>query len=140
MKNEHSNEFTIGTFAKLAGVSVETIRFYQRKKLIVLPVKPYGGTRKYELADVRRVKFIKSAQGLGFSLQEVEQLLILDQGTHCSEVMHIAEKKLINIRQKLQELSKMEQLLSKFIQDCSVNQNKQSSAHKVCPFIDQLMD
>ncbi len=139
MTKELLNEFTIGTFAKLAGVSVETIRFYQRKKLIVLPVKPYGGTRKYGLADVRRLKFIKSAQGLGFSLQEVEQLLVLDEGTHCSEVMHIAEEKLIHIRQKLQELNKMEQLLSKFTQDCDVNQNKQRGTHQVCPLIDQLM-
>jgi MerR family mercuric resistance operon transcriptional regulator len=76
---------TIGAFAKAAGVNVETIRFYQRKGLLPEPDKPYGSIRRYGEADVARVKFVKSAQRLGFSLDEVAGLLRLDDGAHCDE-------------------------------------------------------
>jgi MerR family mercuric resistance operon transcriptional regulator len=69
--------FSIGTFAKAAGVNVETIRFYQRKRLLAEPERPPGGIR-YGKAEVARVKFVKSAQRLGFTLDEVAQLLRLE--------------------------------------------------------------
>lgn len=76
---DHNAEtLTIGAFAKAAGVNVETIRFYQRKGLLLEPEKPYGGIRRYGPTEVARVKFVKSAQRLGFSLDEVAQLLKLD--------------------------------------------------------------
>lgn len=59
-------DLTIGTFAQEAGVNVETIRFYQRKGLLPEPDKPYGGIRRYGVSDVARVRFVKSAQRLGF--------------------------------------------------------------------------
>ena len=68
---------TIGVFAKAAGVNVETIRFYQRKGLLPEPDKPYGSIRRYGEADVTRVRFVKSAQRLGFSLDEIAELLPL---------------------------------------------------------------
>ena len=74
---------TIGAFAKAAGVNVETIRFYQRKGLLLEPDRPIGGIRRYGPTDVDRVKFVKSAQRLGFNLDEVAQLLKLEDGTHC---------------------------------------------------------
>ena len=67
---------TIGVFAKAAGVNVETIRFYQRKGLLPEPDKPYGSIRRYGEADVVRVKFVKSAQRLGFSLDEIASCLV----------------------------------------------------------------
>ena len=66
MENNLEN-LTIGVFAKAAGVNVETIRFYQRKGLLPEPDKPYGSIRRYGEADVTRVRFVKSAQRLGFS-------------------------------------------------------------------------
>ena len=63
---------TIGVFAKAAGVNVETIRFYQRKGLLPEPDKPYGSIRRYGEADVTRVRFVKSAQRLGFSLAQAQ--------------------------------------------------------------------
>ncbi|RBW95057.1 MerR family transcriptional regulator [Escherichia coli] len=77
MENNLEN-LTIGVFAKAAGVNVETIRFYQRKGLLREPDKPYGSIRRYGEADVVRVKFVKSAQRLGFSLDEIAELLRLD--------------------------------------------------------------
>ncbi len=68
---------TIGAFAKAAGVNVETIRFYQRKGLLPEPDKPYGSIRRYGEADVVRVKFVKSAQRLGFSLAEIREYMHL---------------------------------------------------------------
>jgi len=86
-----SENLTIGAFAKAAGVNVETIRFYQRKALLPEPDKPYGSIHRYGEADVTRVRFVKSAQRLGFSLDEVAELLRLDDGTHCDEASHLAE-------------------------------------------------
>ena len=92
---------TIGTFAKAAGVNVETIRFYQRKGLLSEPDKLYGSIRRYGEADVTRVRFVKSAQRLGFSLDEIAELLRLDDGTHCDEASHLAEHKLLDVREKM---------------------------------------
>lgn len=70
METELRN-LTIGAFANAGGVNVETIRFYQRRGLLAEPDRPYGGVRRYGRADVERVRFVKSAQRLGFSLDEV---------------------------------------------------------------------
>ena len=82
---------TIGAFAKAAGVNVETIRFYQRKGLLPEPDKPYGSIRRYGEADVARVRFVKSAQRLGFSLDEVAGLLRLDARTATKRVCSPSE-------------------------------------------------
>lgn len=73
----------IGWVAAEAGVNVNTICFYQRKGPIREPERPLGGIRHYEFADVDRVKFINSAQRLGFSLEGIGQLLRLDDGMQC---------------------------------------------------------
>lgn len=100
MKNT-AESLTIGVFAKAAGVNVETIRFYQRKGLLPEPDKPYGSIRRYGEADIARVKFVKSAQRLGFSLDEVAGLLRLDDGTHCNDARVHAEQKLEDVRGNL---------------------------------------
>ena len=94
------NGLTIGAVAKAAGVNVETVRFYQRRALLPEPDKPYGRIRRYEAKDVARVRFVKAAQRLGFSLDEVAGLLRLDDGTHCDEARQLAEAKLGDVRQK----------------------------------------
>jgi len=80
MENNLEN-LTIGVFAKAAGVNVETIRFYQRKGLLPEPDKPYGSIRRYGAADVTRVRFVKSAQRLGFSLDSCPLIASLQGGT-----------------------------------------------------------
>ncbi|MDD3577045.1 MAG: MerR family transcriptional regulator, partial [Halothiobacillus sp.] len=89
-----SENLSIGVLAKSAGVNVETIRFYQRKGLLPEPDKPYGSIRRYGEADVARVRFVKSAQRLGFSLDEIAELLHLEDGTHCEQASRLAEHKL----------------------------------------------
>ncbi|WP_019557453.1 MerR family DNA-binding protein [Thiomicrorhabdus arctica] len=132
--DDHLKNLTIGTFAKQSGVSVETIRFYQRKKLLNEPAKPYGGIRKYDLTDVKRVKFIKSAQGLGFSLDEVAGLLALEDGTHCAEARSIAQSKLLDVRAKIAELSRLECLLEALTISCTLSEETSIS----CPLIADL--
>ena len=90
--NEPPVTLTIGVLAEAAGVNVETIRFYQRKGLMQEPDRPQGGIRRYGEADLARVRFIKSAQRLGFSLDEIGDLLELEDGSHCTEARDHADR------------------------------------------------
>ncbi len=118
MIEQGSENLTIGTFAKAAGVNVETIRFYQHKGLLPTPKRPYGGIRHYGSTDVARVKFVKSGQRLGFSLDEIGQLLILEDGAHCSEAAELAAQRLSDVRAKLADLARIEAALSRLVSDC----------------------
>lgn len=127
------DRFSIGAFAKAAGVNVETIRFYQRKGLLPEPEKPSGGIRRYGAEDVSRLKFVKSAQRLGFSLDDVTQLLTLEDGTHCNETAEFAAHHLADVRAKLANLRRMEVALSKLVKECSTHPDSLS-----CPLIAAL--
>lgn len=129
----HLKNLTIGAFAKAAGVNVETIRFYQRKGLLPEPHKPYGSVRRYGEADVARMWFVKSAQRLGFSLDEIAELLRLEDGTHCDEASNLAEHKLKDVREKLADLKRMEAALSGFVHACHARKGSIS-----CPLIASL--
>lgn len=124
---------TIGAVAKAAGVNVETVRFYQRRALLAEPDKPYGGIRRYGADDVARVRFVKAAQRLGFSLDEIAGLLQLDDGTHCDEARELAEAKLADVRKKLKDLRRIESALAGLVRDCCMSRGKVS-----CPLIDTL--
>ncbi|AOJ72692.1 MULTISPECIES: Hg(II)-responsive transcriptional regulator [Burkholderia] len=128
-----TGNLTIGAFAAAADVSVETIRFYQRKGLLNEPDKPYGRIRRYGAADVARVRFVKSAQRLGFSLDEVAELLKLDDGPYCAEASRLAERKLDDIRAKIADLARMEAVLAQLVGACHVNEGNVS-----CPLIASL--
>ncbi|THD11362.1 Hg(II)-responsive transcriptional regulator [Metallibacterium scheffleri] len=131
--NTDLDNISIGAFAKAAGIGVETIRFYQRKRLLPEPQRPPGGIRRYGRADVERVKFIKSAQRLGFSLDEVAQLLTLEDGTHCSEAAAFAARHLADVRARLKDLKRMETVLSRLVAQCSSHQGTIA-----CPLIASL--
>jgi MerR family mercuric resistance operon transcriptional regulator len=128
-----SRNLTIGTFAKAAGVNVETIRFYQQRGLLPTPKRPYGGIRRYGSTDVARVKFVKSGQRLGFSLDEISQLLTLEDGTHCSEAAELAAQRLGDVRARLADLARIEAALSRLVSDCHAIQGNVS-----CPLIAAL--
>lgn len=127
--------FTIGAFAEAAGVNVETIRFYQRKGLLPEPAKPHGSIRRYGDADVTRVRFVKAAQRLGFSLDAIAELLRLDDGTHCEEASALAESKLKDVREKIADLARMESVLSELVCACHARKGNVS-----CPLIAWLQD
>lgn len=116
-----SNPLTIGGAARLAGVGVETIRFYERCGLIERPQKPSSApTRRYPLDTVDRIRFIKNAQQLGFSLREVGELLALraDADADCAAVREKAQLKLRAVRQKIEQLSRVAEALQELIDDC----------------------
>jgi MerR family mercuric resistance operon transcriptional regulator len=129
----HTSGSTIGDLAAAANVSVETIRFYQRKGLVSEPPRAYGQIRRYGASDVARVKFVKSAQRLGFSLEEVAALLRLDDGTHCEEARVMAEQKLDDVRSKLRDLRRIESVLKTLVADCC-----SSRGTVTCPLISAL--
>ncbi|HRY86854.1 MAG TPA: Hg(II)-responsive transcriptional regulator [Rubrivivax sp.] len=126
---------TIGALAETAGVNVETIRFYQRKGLMPEPEKPYGSIRRYGAAELARVRFIKSAQRLGFSLEEVGELLKLEDGARCSEARQLAEQKLVDVRQKLSDLQRIESVLAGLVARCSAVRGRVN-----CPLIASLQE
>lgn len=130
---DHLSNLSIGAFAKAADVGVETIRFYQRKGLLPEPDKPYGGIRRYAATDVARVRFVKSAQRLGFSLDEITELLRLDDGTQCALASRHAEHKLKDVREKMADLARMEAVLSDLLHACQARKGTVS-----CPLIASL--
>ncbi|MGE1491163.1 Hg(II)-responsive transcriptional regulator [Pseudomonas aeruginosa] len=132
MQKELEN-LTIGALARAAGVNVETIRFYQRKGLLPEPDKPYGSIRRYGASDVTRVRFVKSAQRLGFSLDEVAELLKLEDGTHCDEAREQAERKLADVRIKLADLRRIERALAELVERCCA-----ATGQVRCPLIEAL--
>src|SRR5258707_15890276 len=87
-------KLTIGRVAAAAGVNVETIRYYQRRGLLEEPAKPLGGYRNYPTEMVKRIRFIKRAQALGFTLEDVAGLLQLNDTDACAKTRHLAARKL----------------------------------------------
>lgn len=126
---------TIGGFAHTAGVNVETIRYYQRRGLLPEPERPSGGIRRYNRQDVARMTFIKTAQGLGFSLHEIAELLRLDDGTHCAEASNLARHKLDDVRDKIANLVRIEKVLDELVMHCQVERGTVT-----CPLITSLRE
>ena len=126
---------TIGQVAKAAGVGVETIRFYERKKLIPQPKRSTTGYRAYDQQIAQRVRFIRRAQELGFSLAEVQQLLELrlDPRRSCSEVKAEAETKIESIDSKIAELRRMRKALRALAGSCSGE-----GPTSACPILDSI--
>lgn len=124
---------TIGRLARSAGVNIQTIRFYQRRGLIGQPPKPFGGVRRYASDAVTRIRFIKRAQALGFSLDEVALLLDLSDGRHCAETKALAERKLAIVEGKINDLAAIEKALKGLVTECS-----KGSRRSGCAIIDAL--
>ena len=127
------SELTIGSLADEAGVNVETIRYYQRRGLMPEPDKPAQGYRRYDATTVKRVRFIKRAQALGFTLEEIGGLLKLDEAHACAETRELASHKLQTIETKLADLVAMRQALTALLCQCDAGAMKGN-----CPIIHAL--
>jgi len=127
-------KLTIGKLAKQANVTIETIRYYQRKGLLVEPNKPLTGYRLYPPETISRLHFIKRAQQSGFTLKEIVELLELDS-EHCKDVKKMAEQKRQQIDKQLKDLTALRNVLDNFVKSC---QQEQSPHH--CSIIDALSD
>ena len=113
--------YTIGALARQAGVNVETIRYYQRRGLIGEPRRPPGGIRRYGEPHAERLRFIRQAQALGFSLEEVKELLALEDGQHCREAERLGAIKLAAVRERLGQLRRVERALAALVNQCHSN-------------------
>lgn len=125
--------FTIGGLSKATHVHVETIRYYQRCGLVAEPPKPAGGIRRYDETHARRLRFIKHAQTMGFSLDEVADLLALEDGRHCREAERIGNNKLAMVRERIVQLRRVERALAALVEQCRCNRGKVR-----CPLVASL--
>lgn len=126
-------ELTIGRLATAAGVNVETVRYYQRRRLMNEPERPINGQRRYGSDAIKRVRFIKRAQGLGFTLDEIGSLLELDESRACAETRELAAHKLEVIESKLADLKAMRKALTALLRECDTG-----TAKGTCPIIHAL--
>ena len=133
MKNEA--HYKIGKAAELAGVNKETIRYYERRKLIPEPDRMDSGYRLFSRRHVDQIRFIKRAQELGFTLSEIEDLLNLkmDEGTTCSEIKREAELKYQDVVFKIEDLQRIKKTLTELIDACSGSGPKGD-----CPILEAL--
>jgi MerR family mercuric resistance operon transcriptional regulator len=116
-----------------AGVGVETIRYYQRRGLLEAPPKPLRGQRRYPAAFRQRIRFIRRAQALGFTLDDIGSLLALDEAHACAETHDMALRKLQLIDEKLRDLATMRDALGKLVGQCEAG-----ATQAQCPIIRAL--
>lgn len=124
---------TIGELAKSLKINVETIRYYERMGLIDQPEKPISGYRQYSKLHEERVRFIMNAKSLGFTLAEIENLLLMS--SNCEDVQSLGLKKLELIQAKIRRLKALEAVIVELTDHCQTNNKMQS-----CPIIDALKD
>jgi MerR family mercuric resistance operon transcriptional regulator len=126
--------FPIGALSKRSGVKIETIRYYERAKMLVPPPRTASGRRVYGMTDLRILVFIRRSRELGFSLDQIRALLRLGgpEKASCREVREIAQRHVDDIRAKIEDLKKLERLLSKTVAHCS------GKTAPDCPVLDVL--
>lgn len=128
---QHS--YTIARLAGAAGVHIETIRYYQRLKLVPEPLRPVGGIRRYSDADAERLRFIKRAQAMGFTLAEIRSLIALQQRRSCRATRDLAATKLNLVDARIRVLRDLRKELAGLIADCDANRQDTQ-----CPVIQRL--
>jgi MerR family mercuric resistance operon transcriptional regulator len=128
-------DITIGDVAEAAGVGVETVRYYERRGLISQPARAMGGYRRYGGGHVHRIRFIKRAQDLGFTLEEIESLLKLEDGTDRRSIRRIASVRLEETRRRIADLQRIERALSHLLHECETHAKSPR-----CPIIAAITD
>jgi Hg(II)-responsive transcriptional regulator len=128
----------IGTVAVRSGLTVDTIRFYEKQGLVAKPHRSSGGFRLYSEGDLDRLSFVCRAQALGFSLMEIRELLVLrDAGSEtCSHVYDLVNQKLAAVQQKIADLRKLESQLKDARKRCDQALAKECTGN--CPVIEEM--
>ena len=126
-----SVSLTVGELAQAADVHVETVRYYQRRGLLAMPERQYGTIRRYTVADRDRLRFIRRAQRLGFTLEEVAQLLTLDAIHDRDQARALAEVKDADLDTRITDLCAMRRVLVERIEHCAHGQPAEP-----CPILD----
>ena len=125
-------EMTIGALAKACGVGVETVRYYQRRGLLAEPQRRAGGVRRYGTDAVARLGFIRRAQDVGFTLDEVKVLLKLGETPNCRGARTLAAQKLEVVKTRMRDLQRVRRALTELIERCDAGRNRH------CPIIENL--
>lgn len=126
---------TIGQVARRSGVGIDTVRFYEREGLLTKPARARSGYRQFDEKVIARLQFIQRAKELGFTLNEIKELLSLrvDPATSCEDVKARAETKIADIEDKIRTLQRMKQALVRLTHECSEN-----GSGSECPILDAL--
>lgn len=124
---------TISRLAASADVHVETVRYYQRRGLLPEPPRPQGGVRYYGASEVARLQFIRRAQAMGFTLDEITGLLEVRGKRACEQTRKLTEHKLADVRQRIVELQQLEQDLASLVVECG-----RTSMDAECPTLSLL--
>jgi MerR family mercuric resistance operon transcriptional regulator len=129
-----AENLAIGQLSRLSGVNIETVRYYERIKMLPPPPRTASGRRVYDSTHLRTLAFIRRSRELGFSLEEIRALMRLGgpEKATCREVRTIAAHHLEDIRAKLNDLKKLERLLTKTVAKCS------GKIAPECPVLDML--
>jgi MerR family mercuric resistance operon transcriptional regulator len=128
VQSQAVQSLTIGRLAASGGVGVETVRFYQRRGLLETPTRA-DGIRRYGSNDVRRLRFIRQAQGAGFTLEEIKELLDLDSGNDRARARQLANARVKDLNDKITELQRARDALLRLSRECG------SSAAGPCPIL-----
>ncbi len=132
------NRFTIGHVARLADVNVETVRYYQRIGLLVEPQKRWDGYRRYTGDTVRDIRFIKRAQGLGFSLKEIAAVFHPATGRNCDNIADLTATKLRMLDETIEDLSARRRELSALVDQCA--ECRAGAPANACVIVQALQD
>lgn len=130
-----ANGRTIGRLAREAGIHVETVRYYEQRGLLKQP-RRNGGWRRYDDEALRILRFVRRAQELGFSLDEVHELLSLrasKSARTCARVRAAAETKLADVEEKIRDLEAIRRTLTELAQSCPTD-----GPAEACPILDSL--
>ena len=125
----------IGQVAERTGLTVETVRFYEKKALIDEPQRSHAGYRQYPPETVKRVQFIQNAKDVGFTLKDIEELLALTRnpGTSCRDIKQRAMQKIEEVDHKIRELQRIHDALERMITKCDGR-----SGLSECPILEEL--
>ena len=130
-KQENQNMMTIGQVARSIGVPATTLRYYEREALLTPTARNAAGYRFYDPQAIQRLEFIRSAQSVGFSLDDIKALLSLDQRTSCKQVQHLIEERLSDVTKRIRELRSVEKTLNAALDRCK-------RSRKGCPVLGDL--
>jgi len=136
MADHRGGGIPIGAAARRSGVNIETIRFYERSGLLKAPPRTAGGHRVYDTDGVKRLNFVRRARELGFTLDQIRDLLALadEAETSCAEVAVLANDQLDAVRGRLADLARMETVLAAMIERC------EHGTIPDCPILEALFE
>ena len=131
----------IGELARRVGVNIQTIRFYERRKLFPLPQRKPSGYRLYSDEDLHRLRFIRQAKTLGFSLDEIREILAMRArgACPCGRVLKLAEQHLRDIQERIRQLTRFETELGRAVKRWKVSEQPKLAANEFCALIERIM-